>query len=281
MFNWGQSPIEHQVRNMKLLKTLNRINALALGAYIPYIIIFHNDFFFGKERGNGIGILSLILFLITFVCGFVILMSASHKNVENSFSISEALALGKGKLIRLISVWAIGIILIILYIHDASEWFYVICSTVTLIFFLAEAVIIKKIDVSPYFEISIPWYTYPLPFLFFFISVITITDNVPEEKLDFPIIAVFVLSGILMAFIAWQTCFYVDEQSKTIEKEHGGLVSLFKKNSVIPFEKITLVKKTKMLYIIQSDDEEFRINRFFSSVKRMEKDFYDNGIPIQ
>ncbi|MBR3737909.1 MAG: hypothetical protein IKN26_04140 [Eubacterium sp.] len=266
---------------MKLLKTLNRINALALGAYVPYIIIFHNDFFFGKERGNGIGILSLIIFLITFICGFVILMTASHKNVDNSFSIAEVLTLGKGKLIPLISVWAIGIILIILYINDASEWFYIICSTVTLIFVLAESVIIKKIDVSPYFKVCIPWYTYPLPFFFFLVAVITIINTVPEEKIDFPIIAVFVLSGILMAFIAWQTCFYIDEQSKTIEKEYGGLVSLFKKNIVVPFDRITLVKKKRMLYIIRSDNEEFRINRLFSSVRRMEKAFYDNGIPIQ
>ena len=266
---------------MKLLKTLNRINALALGAYIPYIIIFHDDFFFGKERGNGIGILSLFLFLTTFVCGFVILMTASHRNVENSFSLSEALALGKGKLITLISVWACGIILIILYIHAASTFFYIICSTVSLIFVIAEAVMIKKIDVSPYFKISMPWYVYPLPFFFFFIAEITVFNTVPEGKLDFHVIAVFVLSGILMAFIAWQSCYYIDEEHKTIEKEHGGLISLFKKNTVIPFDKITLVKKQKMFYIIKSNDEEFRINRFFSSVERMEEVFYDNGIPIQ
>lgn len=266
---------------MRLLKTFNRINTLSLGAYIPYIIIFHNDFFFGKNRGNGIGILSLVLFLITFICSFIILISAAHKNVDNSFSIYEALKLGKGKLITLVSIWLVGIILVMLYIHDDAKYFYIISSGISLIFVIAQSVIIQKIDVSPYFKISMPWYVYPILFFFFFIGEFTVFNIVPEEKLDFPVVAVFVLSGVIMAAIAWQTCYYVDENGKTIEKEYGGVVSLFRKNSVVPFDKITLVKKQKLTYVIKSNDEEFRINRFFCNTKRMEQILYDNGIAIQ
>ena len=266
---------------IKTLKVLNRINALSLGAYIPYIIIFHNDFFFGKNRADGIWILCLLMFLTTFAAGFPALITAEKKKVDNSFGFSEALALGKGKLFTLFGIVAVGIILMLIYIHNVVVWFYTICSFVALIFVIGEAVIIKKIDVSPYFKISMPWYSYPLPFAFFFIGEFTVFNTIPEERLDFPGIAIFVLSGILMGFVAWQTSYYVDEKAKTIEKEYGGILSLFKKNTVIPFNKITLVRKQKLIYIIQSDDVEFRINRFFSSAKRMEQVLYDNGIAIQ
>jgi hypothetical protein len=267
--------------SIKALKVLNRINALSLGAYIPYIIIFHNDFFFGKNRASGIRVLCLLMFLTTFAAGFPALWVSENKNIDTSFGFSEILALGKGKVFTLLGVTAIGIVLILIYIHDTVTWFYVICSFVALIFVMGEAIVIQKIDVSPFFKISIPWYTYPLPFAFFFIGEFTVFNTIPEEKIDFPGIAIFVLSGILMVVVAWQTSYYVDEKAKTIEKEYGGIMSLFRKNAVIPFDKITLVKKQKLIYIIQSADEEFRINRFFSGAKRMKKVFYDNGIAIQ
>jgi len=275
IWNWGV------FMSIKILKILNRINTLSLGAYIPYIIIFHNDFFFSKNRADGIWILFSLMFITTFAAGVPTLITAEKKNVDNSFSLSEALALGKGKLFTLIGVAAVGVILILTYIHDTVTWFYAIATFVALIFVIGEAIVIKKIDISPYFKISMPWYTVPLPFLFFFAGVFTVINTVPEDKTGIFITAIFILTGILMACVAWQTSYYVDEKRKTIEKEYGGIMSLFRKNAVIPFDKITLVKKQKLIYIIQSADEEFRINRFFSGAKRMEKVFYDNGIAIQ
>ena len=67
---------------MKALRTLNKINTIALGIYIPYLIFDYENVFFGKSIDDGVTVISLILFITTFICGGATLITANNKKVN-------------------------------------------------------------------------------------------------------------------------------------------------------------------------------------------------------
>lgn len=266
---------------MKTLKIMNRINTLALAAYIPYIILNYENFFWGKNRNGGIIALSILIFVTTFICGGTILIIADNKNIENSFSLSEIKNVGKGTLAVLIATYLIGAIILVIFIHSEALLFYFATETIALIFVICEKIVIQKIDISPYFKISMPWYLYPIPFVVFLGGSFLAINILGEEYQGRVIITLFICAGIMMSYLAWHSYYMVDTESKTIEKFGGG-ISLFKSNNeIISFENIQYVKKNGFYYNIVSSDTEMKINRFFSSTQKLKDVLYDNGIPIQ
>lgn len=267
---------------MKILKVLKQINTFALAAYIPYIIIDFDTFFFGKEKGNGILALSLFMFAATFICGGTILVICNKRNITSSVSISEITNISKSKLIALFTIYIIGLILIISQVHNEIVIFYIAVSSVTFAFIIAENILIPKIDVSPFYKISLPWYLYPIPFVVFLGGNFIQTQIVPEEKQGLVAIILLISAGIMLAALAWHGSIIVNEELKTIEK-NKGIVSEFRTDTIkiISYKNINSVKKSGIYYIITSGDDKLKINRLYSGTKRFEKTLNDNNIIIE
>lgn len=266
---------------MKVLKILSNINALALAAYIPYILIDYNNFFFGKNKDDGVLAVSVIVFITTFICACVIFRTAYKRNVDNSLFLREIKSLSKVTLAVLICVYLPGIILMLLFVHSEAVIFYFAVSTISLIFVICEKVVIQKIDVSPYYKIILPWYFGTIPFVVFFGGSILVSYVVREAKQEPIILTLFVLAGIMMAYLAWHSCFIIDEKSKTLEKERGFLPQLASQRTVINFSNIKYVKKKGIFYILVCDNKSIKINRMYSGIKKFEKTLCDNGIVIE
>jgi hypothetical protein len=265
---------------MKKLKILSNINGLAVGAYIPYILLNYNDFFYAKDKSTGVMGLSLVMFFATFICGGITLVIAGQRDVDSSFDFKEIKNVSKATLIILFSVYLVGIILMIWKVRNDTVIMYIGFSTITLAFTIAEKIIIPKIDTSTTYKISLPWYIYPIPFIVFFGGTIIITQVVAYKQQDALIITLFVLSGIMMIGTAWHGDYTVDETLKTIEKSNG-LFSFLKTNKTeISYKDISYVKKKGIYYIIINGTDEMKINRLSSGMKRLKKTFDDNGIII-
>ena len=265
---------------MKILKILNRINTLMLFAYIPFLLFDSDDYLYTKEGGENVFVLALILFFSTFICGGVILVTAAKKNIGSEFSLKEAISVfGVKRIIILATNFVICTVLMLVLIKNANIFFYIVCMFVSTGFVIGEGVIIEKIDNSPYYKITLPWYVFPVPFVYFFVSNIWVSYNINEAKMDAAVIFNFVLSGVMLMYSAWHFTYVIDEKSKTIEKEYGAL-SFFIPNKVICFERISYVAKKGIYYTISDGDTTFKVGRYMSGTKRLEKALKDNGIYI-
>ena len=263
---------------MKVLNILNRINTLMLFAYIPLLLLDFDDYLYTKEGGENIFLLALILFFTTFICGGAILVTAAKTNVESEFSIKEAISVfGVRKIILLFANFVTCTILMIVLINNANIFFYISCMLISTVFVIGEAVIINKIDVSPYYKITLPWYIFPIPFVYFFISNFWLFDHLTEEQLN---VAAFVnlgATGVMLMYCCWHFAYIIDENAKTIEKEYGVL-SFFIPNKTIDFKNVKYVTKKGLFYTVSDGDTTFRIGRYMSSAKRLEKALGDNGV---
>ena len=265
---------------MKILRILNRINTVMLFAYIPLLLFDADNYLYTKEGGENIFLFSLILFFTTFICGGAILVTAVKTNVENEFSIKEAISVfGVKKVILLTANFILCAIMMIVLINNANIFFYIACMLISTIFVIGEAVVIERIDTSYYYKITLPWYTFPVPFIYFISSNIWISYSIDENHTDAVIVFNFILTGIMLMYCAWHFSYIIDEKSKTIEKEYGVL-SVFIPNKVIHFEKINYITKHGIYYTISDGERTFKIARYMSSTKKLEKVLKDNGIYI-
>lgn len=266
---------------MKTLRILNKINTIALCIYIPYLIFDYENVFFGKSIDDGVTVISLILFITTFICGGATLITANNKKVKSSVSLSEILSIGKLKAAVLLIVTALGDIIIFHFAHSEIVIFYIASSIISFAFVIAEKIIIQKIEASPYFTISIPYYFYPLPFITFIGGSIAASENISEEKQDAVIISLFIISGIMMCFLAWSKSFVVDKAEKSIEIDMG-ILSLFKGNpQPIYFEEIKYVKKKYFHYAVVCQDRAVKINRILNGTGKLKKTLLSSGIPFE
>lgn len=266
---------------MKIIKILSNMNIIVLGAYIPYLIINFDDFFFGKTKQAGILGLSLFMFIATFVCAGIILVISNNKNIESSVDISEIKNISKPTLIFLFIIYIVGLVIMLLRIHDEAIIFYIAVSSLTFVVIIVEQILIPKIDISPYYKISLPWYLYPIPFIVFIGGNMISTNVIPDEKQGAAAIILLISAGIMMAFLAWHSSFIVNEESKTIEKD-GGILALFKPVTItMSYENIRCIKKKGIYYIVANGSEELKINRLYSGIKRFEKTLKANGIIIE
>ncbi|MBQ8077863.1 MAG: hypothetical protein IJ235_05730 [Eubacterium sp.] len=266
---------------MKVLKRLNRINTLMLFAYIPFMLIDFDNFFYGKENEDNITGLALILFFTTFICGGAILVTALKRNVNNEFSIIEALkATGKTRLAALLLNFAVSTMLVTVFVKSDIVWFYIVCSLISTVFVIGESVVIAKIDVSPYYRITLPWYVFPIPFVYFFASNVWVSYHIDDSHSDAAVIFNFILSGIMLMYCAWHFTYIIDEKAKTIEKEYGVL-SFFVPNKVIYFYRITSVTKKGIYYTVSDGITAIKISRYLGGAKRLEQSLINNGIYIE
>ena len=176
---------------MRILKALNNINTLALALYIPYIALNFDSFFFGKNKDGGVILISIIMFLTTFICGGIIMIIANKRNVENDISFSEIKSIGK------------------------------------------------------------------------------------------VIIILFITAGIMMAYLAWHGYYAVNTDLNTLEINKGILSFLGGKSVTISLDNIEFVKVKGFYLILMLDNDEIKINRFYSGMKKFEKTLDANGIPIK
>ncbi len=266
---------------MRILKALNNINALALALYIPYIALNFDSFFFGKNKDGGVILISIIMFLTTFICGGIIMIIANKRNVENDISFSEIKSIGKGTFIALVTIYLIGIALMLLFIHSEAVFFYFVVSTISLAFVVEEKILIQRIDTSPTFKITLPWDMYPIPFIVFIGGSLSTVYTIAEENQGKVIIILFITAGIMMAYLAWHGYYAVNTDLNTLEINKGILSFLGGKSVTISLDNIEFVKVKGFYLILILDNDEIKINRFYSGMKKFEKTLDANGIPIK
>lgn len=265
---------------MKKLRTINVINSLVIFAYIPYLIIDYNDFFFAKNNNYGLMILSLIMFFITFVCAGSIMVIANRKNVGKSICFNDFKSLDKAETIVLLIVYLVGIIIMLWQVHDEIILFYVAVSTLSFIFIMIERIIIQRIYNSTCYIISLPWYLYPIPFIIFIGGAVLASYTLPEENMGTVIILLFIIAGLMMIYFGFHSDYTVDEKLKTIEKSKYVLFSKLVADK-ISYDGIKYIRKNGMYYIIIKGNDEMKINRFYSGVKQFEKTLQQNNIIIE
>lgn len=264
---------------MKILKLLNRINFLAIGAYIPCLFLFYDDLFFGKDRDIALILLIIIDFLVLFICGIPIMIVAEKKNVKNSVKISELKKFGKAPLITALIVYAIGIIVFAVFVRSEMVKFYIIISTICLGSAFVCKAAIETINTSPFYKCSIPWVAFPIPFILFFGGTITLYNTIESKRIfDVIIIVWFIFCGLMLLGFAWFNEFIIDENDKTIQKDN--VITFLKKESHIALKNVDFVIEKKLYFLINDGKEEYKIYKFFSNTKRLRSTLEECGIEI-
>ncbi len=263
---------------MKILKILNKINFLAIGSYIPYLILFYDDFF-GKNNEDGIMALFVFIFLVIFFCGGPVLIVAESKNVENSVQLSELKKYGKAPVISAFAVYAVGIIIFILFVHSKALWFYIASSTVCLGSAFVCKAAIDKIASSPFYKCAIPWIYYPIIVLLCFFGFIFIAEHAPSfNNFKYLSIIWFVIFGLMVIGLVRARQYIVNEEDCTVEIDNPRYI--FKDNPVLSLKNVKYVTEKKMYFLINYGESEYKIYKFYSNINRFRDTLVQNRIDI-
>lgn len=267
---------------MKALKVLNRINAAVLALYIPYILLFWNDFFFAKDKDSLLAGLAGVVFLVTFICSAAVFTAANRKNVSNSLNPAEIKHLDKGTLVYVIAMFVSGAVLIAVFIHSEAAAVYIAFSALASIFVVVQKIIIRHIGKSTCFKIALPWYLFALPFAVFVCGCLAAAFCISDEEMQGRVMTgLFIAAGVLLACLAWHSFFVADETAKTIVKDKGILSVLGAKKETVRFENIKYVKTNGMYYVLVHQGGEMKINRIYSGLKQLKAALGNMGIPME
>lgn len=267
---------------MKVIKALNIINACSLAIYVPYIALNYNEFFFGKNAGDDLIILSLIMFFATFFCSVIIFLYGNKNDVTVEFDTKDFKQLKKSFVIPLVIIFAIGLTLVLLFNRQEEVLFYIASSTANLVFVLVQRMIIDRCSVSSCFTVSMPWLVYPVPFLFFFGGAIIVSNVINEEKQSSVILAIFTVTAIMMLCLSIVPSFSVDKKQGTIDfSKNNIIITLFGKSIFTAFDQIDYIEKSGLLYLLHTNNGIIKIPIFFSRAKMLVALLVENGVIIQ
>lgn len=266
---------------MKIFKALHIINAIALGAFFPFVLIFHDYFFYSKNSSMVIPL--LVLFFATFICGGIILIKSLRSGLTNGISIAELKLVDKPLVVYIIICVVAGNILGFLFTHDGSSIFYLFCTLVCSGFLVFENVKIKEFGYVPFFKLSPPWYVYAFPFVIVPISAVLEAEVFINAEYGDIITIGFIVYAVLLVLIIWGFPTYcVDELQKSFELDSDtmNLFVRFKKGAknVIMVKDIKCVKKQGIYYGIEYGDFVVKIPCFYSGTKRLINMLKENGV---
>lgn len=250
---------------------------LALGGYFYYFIFAWDDFFYTKEQ-NGIFIVGIAMFLVTFACGFITMSIGNKKGISSQMPLDELKNLPKTTIIILGVVCGAEIIVLLIGLHQLSIIWLIGVLMISFSFVIMEMVVISKIATSTMYKISLPWYVPPIPFVLFIGGELYFGYHLSEEVFDKVGIIIFVLCGALMACIAWHENYIIDDDKRTLERNKGLLADFIKKKDFITFDDICYYEKKGMYYIVVSDEKVYKISRLYSSSKELERILEGNGV---
>lgn len=260
----------------RFLENLRKFNTLALASYLIYFIVDYQDFFHSKEQ-SGIIIVGLFMFFTTFICGTITLSYADKKSIDTSASFKDILQF-KPQLIFWGIICLIEIAILLIF-HNNDRIFWCIgCLVISYSFTIMERIVVPKIEESKTYKITLPFYIYPIPFVFFFVAEIYAFNHLSEEAMNTVGMLIFVIAGIMMAYLVWHSYYEVDEQLKRIEKSYGFFDIFKNQKSFVNLDDIKYYKKIGLYYYIYTDYTTMKINRFYSGTKRLEKTFEEYGI---
>lgn len=267
---------------MKAIKALNIINACSLAIYVPYIALNYNEFFFGKNVGEDLIFLSLIVFFTTFICSVVIFLYGNKNDVTAEFDTKDFKRLKKSFVLPLVIIYAIGVALVLLFNRQEEVLFYIASSTANLVFVLAQRTIIDKSSRSTCFTVSLPWWVYPVPFLFFFGGAIIISNVLIEEKQSSAVMAIFIISAIMMLCLSLVPSFSVNKKQRTIDFSKSNIVTaLFGKSIFTAFDQIDYIEKSGLLYLLHTNNRIIKIPTLYSRARMLIALLVENGVVMQ
>lgn len=260
----------------RFLEFLRKINTFMLSSYLIYLVIDFQDFFHSKDQ-SGIAFFAILLFFTTFICGGIILVYASRKDIESSISLDDIKQF-KAKNTFWGIICAIEIVILLLFLHQEIVIWCVAVLIISFGFTIAERAIIPQIVDATIYKISVNPILIPVPFVFFIGGNLYASDHLAEEVFDKAAIIIFITAGLMMMYGAWHSYYVVDDEAKTIEKNYGILDFFKKEKDIFKFEEIEYYKKEKLYYIIYTDNKAYKISRFYTSTKRLEGSFEEFGV---
>lgn len=267
---------------MNKLKVLNIINALSLALFLPYIIVFKDYFFYGKD--SSLELPCFIMFLVTFVCGGIIIIKAGRSNVDSSIGFEDIKLIDKSLLIYVVICLVVGNVINFTYTKNGFQLFYLVFSLVCSAFVIAENVIIKGIAHSTFSKICPPAFVYAVPFAFFFVIVgLDISDVFSLSDGQFT--ALFIAYGVLLGLIVWGCpVFTVDIMQNYIRYADDYMCSFIMwlkgKDKQYNFEDIKCVRKTRVFYILEMENHKIKIPKFYIHTKELLKILENMGISL-
>lgn len=270
---------------MKIFKALNYINAASLALFLPYIILFKDLIFYGKETGFEIP--AVIMFLVTFICSGAIMIKANRSNVSNSISFNELKLIDKGMLIYVAACFVTGNIINFLFANNGFQFFYLVFSLICSLFVLVDNVILKSIGNSTSYKICPPIWLYALPFIFF--GVIMGVNIICDLELsDSKVLAAFIAYAVMLMLICWGCPLYTVDLSKNCISYANALFDGFigawilqqDKKKQYSFSDITCVRKTKFLYILEFPEHRIKIPKLYIHTKDLLERLESLGISV-
>lgn len=262
---------------MKYLNVLKRINILALGSYFYYFIFAWDDFVATKEK-KGLTIVGVSLFIITFLCGIIVMGQGNKKGIANEILLSELKKLPKIPLIILGVICIAEIIMLLVIVHQMYVIWFIGVLIISFVFVIMEMVVIPNIAKSTMHKLSLPWYVYSIPFVVFVTGELYFGYHLPQEVFDKVGMIVFVLCGVLLASIAWHGYYVIDSEQKTLERNKGILPEFLKSKDIMTFDDIRHYEKKRLYYIVTGDEKVYKISRLYDSSKEIENILDDNGV---
>ncbi len=264
---------------MKILRVLNIINEAALFLYIPFVLLDFENMFYNDDINGYITLICITMFFTTFVCFGAIIITAVKKGVGTyGFSPFDLKNVNKAELLLLLGAYTGGMVIFIRNYHADFLMFYVVVSTISLIFVFVEKVIISKTELSPYYRVNLPWYMFPVPFILFLTAEPFFLNRVSEEYENYVGFGILGICGVMMAYLAWHSFFVVDEKNGTIIKNHGILEFFNKGERAIVFDNITHAENRRFSYIIGDETKELKISKLYGSSKRLKRTLEEKGI---